>query len=85
MPVNQNAADSWARNTTGSKWFQGVQGGNIEAGLAAAGVANVEGSGLQQKWETAVSESEDKYSNNTGQDAASKWESAMSDASGWNI
>lgn len=84
MPVDQNAASSYERNTDGNKWSQGVQDGDIESGLSDAGVSNVQGSGLQQKWSEQVNQSQDEYEQGTA-DAGDDWLQSMSDASDWNI
>lgn len=84
MPVDSGAASAYERNTDGGKWSRGVQGGDIEGGLAAAGVSNVQGSGLQSKWEAGVDGAQDEYEQGTD-GAGDDWLSAMSDASDWNI
>lgn len=100
MPVNQNAAnryesdaaaaaDEYSANASTQAWRQGVQQGNIEQGLAEAGVSNVEGSGLQQRWEQGVNDAEfrtDPEAYRAGvSNAGDEWLSAMSDASNWNL
>lgn len=100
MPVDQSAAnryqsnaqaagDEYSANATTEAWRAGVADGDIESGLAAAGVSNVQGSGLQQKWEQGVNEAtfrtdQSAYESAVGQ-AGDEWLSGMSDASDWNI
>lgn len=102
MPVDQSAASrydqnasgtAWASSIDGTAWSQGVQDGDIEGGLSDAGVANVEGSGLQEKWEQNVADKEDDYEQNAraaqsdyeNNTNGNDWLDAMSDASNWNI
>lgn len=98
MPVDQNAASryesgasaaasDYEANATTEAWREGVSQGDIEGGLEEAGVANVRGSGLQNKWEDGVNEAEfrvDRQAYEAGIDGDS-WLEAMSDASNWNI
>lgn len=98
MPVNSNAANRYEQsaraagadyeaNATTQAWREGVQGGDIEGGLARAGVANVEGSGLQQAWEEGVNDAQfrvDRQAYEAGIDG-DVWLAAMQDASNWNL
>lgn len=85
MPVDQDAANSYESNATGSKWAGGLDDADSPGqGLQDAGVSNLNTQAFDNEWQDGVSDPDAQSDYEDGIDG-SAWLSAMSDASDWNI